>query len=187
MPASNYSSNLLECIIVDDEPDARNLMESYCQKSGRLSIKGIFFDALAAMRFLEANKIDVLFLDIHLPEISGLAMLQSLSYQPKVIFTTAFSEHSLEAFNFHVVDYLLKPVRFERFLKAINKLNEPLVEMPLPLTIQFESAANASIQPDNVLYVEAFGNYLKVHTSNKVQLLHESFEKPIVKVANTCW
>ena len=126
MQHSKYNFKTIGCVIIEDEPDAQALLKSFCEKSGNVQVKATFNDALLAKRYVEQNKADLLFVDIHLPGLDGLSMLSLLSYQPKVIFTTAYSDYSLKAFDFHVVDYLLKPIRFERFLKAISKLEEYL-------------------------------------------------------------
>lgn len=171
MQASKSNHKIIRCVIVEDEPDAQTLLKSYCQKSGNLEVKATFFDALSAVRYVEQNVIDLLFLDIQLPGISGLSMLPLLSYQPKVIFTTAYGDYALEAFNFNVIDYLLKPIRFERFLKAIAKMDDH-PQRALPEKITFDQAANEAFAPAEVTHVEAFGNYLKVHGRAKTVILH---------------
>lgn len=163
-------------MIIEDEPDAQILLKSYCEKSGSVHVKAIFDDAFVAQRYLQQNQTALLFVDIHLPGLDGLSMLSLLTYQPKVIFTTAYSEYSLKAFDYHVVDYLLKPIRFERFLKAISKLDE-LPSTVLPRTVTFNQASNEEFDPNRVKYIEAFGNYLKIHTMDKVVLLHVTMKE----------
>jgi two-component system LytT family response regulator len=162
---------MIPCVIVEDEPDAQTLLNTYCRKSGNLDVKATFFDPLSALRFLHQHTIELIFLDINLPNINGFSLLQLLPYQPKVIFTTAYSEYSLEAFDFHTVDYLLKPIRFERFLKAVGKL-VPTHPYHLPDTILIGPTPGQNIKPAEVTHVEAFGNYLKVFSKGKVSVLH---------------
>jgi DNA-binding LytR/AlgR family response regulator len=181
MQASKSNYKIIRAVIVEDEPDAQTLLGNYCQKSGNIEVKATFFDALSAARYLEQNAIDLLFLDIQLPGISGLSMLSLLSYQPKVIFTTAYSEFALEAFNFQVIDYLLKPIGFERFLKAIVKMdNHP--QRVLPERITFDHATNEAFAPAEVTHVEAFGNYLKVHGRTKTLTLHLTMKDITVRL-----
>jgi DNA-binding LytR/AlgR family response regulator len=161
----------LQCVIVEDEQDAQDLLNTYCQKSGTIKVMAIFFEPLSALRYLETNHIDLIFLDINLPNFNGFSLLQLLPYQPKVIFTTAYSEYSMEAFNYNVVDYLLKPIRFERFLKAVSKL-DMRDHRHLPESISIGQAPNQVINPREIAYVEAYGNYLKVHSQTKVQVIH---------------
>jgi DNA-binding LytR/AlgR family response regulator len=162
----------MTCIIVDDEPDAHALLNLYCSQFGSISVKGNFYDALKAKHFLDENEVDLLFLDIHLPQINGLELLKLLSRQPKVIFTTAYSEHSLEAFEFNVIDYLLKPIRFDRFIKAVSKVSDSRVLKSLPAQINLGDSIDFSLRPSEVFYIEAFGNYIKVHFKSKMMLLH---------------
>jgi DNA-binding LytR/AlgR family response regulator len=179
MQASKSNHKIIRCVIVEDEPDAQTLLKSYCQKSGNLEVKATFFDALSAVRYVEQNAVDLLFLDIQLPGISGLSMLPLLTYQPKVIFTTAYGDYALEDFN--VIDYLLKPIRFERFLKAIAKMDDH-TQRALPEKITFDQVANEAFAPAKVTHVEAFGNYLKVHDCSKAVILHLTMKDIAVRL-----
>ena len=112
----------LNCLIIDDEEEARELIKLYCEKTNFITIKAICSNAIEAINYLNENPIDFIFLDIEMPEINGLQFLNLLKTQPKVIFTTAYSEFALKGYEYNVIDYLLKPISFERFLKATNKL-----------------------------------------------------------------
>lgn len=112
----------MKCIIIEDQPPAQRILKKFVEDVGALELKGIFSDALLAMEFLKSEPVELLFLDIHLPKISGLDFLKSLPNPPHVILTTAFSEYALESYELNVVDYLLKPFSFQRFLKAIAKV-----------------------------------------------------------------
>src|SRR6478609_5301790 len=110
-----------KCLVVDDEPMARDVLRRYIEKLPALQLIGECSNAIDALLFLQNNTVDLMFLDIQMPELLGTELVQSLRHPPKVIFTTAFKEYALDGFNLDAIDYLLKPVRFERFLKAINK------------------------------------------------------------------
>lgn len=115
---------MLNCIIIEDQPPAQRILKRYIDNIEGLYLKEIFPDVLKAESFLEVNEIDLIFLDIHLPKVSGIDFLRSVPSHPKVILTTAFSDYALESYQYDVVDYLLKPISFERFLQAIEKINK---------------------------------------------------------------
>src|SRR5882672_2434189 len=112
----------LTCIIVEDEPLARQILEGYISRVPFLELKGSFQDAIEAIDHLRDHLVDLMFLDIHLPEIKGLTFLRTLADPPAIIITTAYHEYALEGYELDVVDYLLKPFEFERFLTAVNKV-----------------------------------------------------------------
>src|SRR5580658_8119666 len=112
---------MIACIAIDDEPKALEVIERYCEKINLISLKGTFREPLKAIEFLNREKADLIFLDINMPDISGMQLLQTLSPRPLIIFTTAYSQYAVESYNLSAIDYLLKPITFERFLAAINK------------------------------------------------------------------
>src|SRR5436190_1204954 len=112
----------MKCIIVDDEPLAIEILESYVGKIEQLQLLGTFRNAVSAFTFLQQHHVDLIFLDIQMPRLSGIDFLKSLKNPPKVIFTTAFRDYAIEGFDLEVADYLLKPIPFERFLKAVAKV-----------------------------------------------------------------
>src|SRR5215207_6387874 len=116
----------MKCIIVDDEPLAIEIMESYVAKVEQLRLEGTFRNAVSAFTFLQQHPVDLIFLDIQMPKLSGIDFLKTLKHAPKVIFTTAFRDYALDGFELEVADYLLKPIPFDRFLKAVGKvLHQP--------------------------------------------------------------
>ena len=125
---------MIRCVVIDDEPYARQLLTEFISKVPNLKLEGAFSSALAALPVLSKKNIDVLFLDIQMPDISGIDFLKTLDKRPLVIFTTAFAEYALEGFELDVADYLLKPFDFSRFLKAVNKLSQR-IESPAPQPI----------------------------------------------------
>jgi len=170
------------CLIVDDEPIAQQILESYIKQIDALILVGKCSNAFEALNVLHREKIDVLFLDIKMPSLSGLDMLKTLQNPPKVILTTAFSEFGVESYEYGITDYLLKPIPFERFLKAVNKILIPQYT-PLVTTQTEEKAeeptfiffkADKKIHKyyfTDILFIEGSGNYVKIHTLN---------EKPLV-------
>lgn len=114
----------MKCIIVEDQPPAQHILQTYIQDMGSLELMGTFSDALQAIEFLKLENTDVIFLDINLPKLSGMDFLKTLNHSPMVILTTAYSEYAVESYEFNVVDYLLKPFSFQRFIKAVKKAVE---------------------------------------------------------------
>jgi DNA-binding LytR/AlgR family response regulator len=112
----------MNCLIIEDQPPAQRILKKFIEDVDTLHLKGVFSDAIQAMEYLKTEHVDILFLDIHLPKISGIEFLRTLSNPPHVILTTAFTEYALEGYNLNVVDYLLKPFSFQRFLQAISKV-----------------------------------------------------------------
>ena len=181
----------LKCLIVDDEVLAQDVIEKYISTIPTLDLAGKCDNAIEAISFLHNNHVDLLFLDLNMPELSGLEMLKTLNNPPKVILTTAYSEYALESYEYGVVDYLLKPIKLERFIKSVNKVvdqyNENTAvnenaEMQQYQTIFIkEDQVTYQISLNDILYVEAYGNYLKVHTLDKVYVtrdtMHDMEEK----------
>ena len=128
---------MMRCIIIEDQPPAQRVLKKYITDLGTIELAGTFPDALQAMEFLRKGEIDLIFLDIHLPKISGIDFLKTLVQKPNVILTTAFSDYALESYDYNVVDYLLKPFSFERFIKAVSKVRMSEVE---PSTKQHRSS-----------------------------------------------
>src|SRR5580658_5230674 len=112
---------MITCVAIDDEPKALQVIERYCDKTSLISLKATFREPLKAIEFLQCEKIDLIFLDINMPDISGMQLVQTLSPRPIIIFTTAYSKYAVESYDLNALDYLLKPIAFGRFLAAINK------------------------------------------------------------------
>jgi len=165
--------NKISCIIVDDEPLARIGLEDYIKQIDFLDLKTVCKNAMEANAYLNQNQVDLLFLDIEMPKLSGMAFLRSLSNSPAVIFTTAYAQYALEGYNFNVIDYLLKPISFERFLQASNKALQLLYKN------ESEEEDYIFVKTDkqlvrlnikDVLFVESMQNYVIFHT-NKDKLM----------------
>jgi DNA-binding LytR/AlgR family response regulator len=162
----------ISCLIVDDEPLARNLLTDYAKKIPSLNLVGTCEGPLQALEVLKTTSVDLLFLDIQMPEITGIGLLKVLQKKPMVIFTTAYSEYALDGYELDVVDYLLKPISFERFLKAVNKVQARItttqrVTMP-PTADDFifvkDGTKLVKIMIHDILYVEGLKDYVTIHT-----------------------
>jgi two-component system, LytTR family, response regulator len=165
----------LKCIIVEDEPLARQILEGYISRTPFLTLEGSFEDAIDAMEHLQDNTIDLMFLDIHLPEIKGLAFLKTLTHPPAVIITTAYDEYALEGYELDLVDYLLKPFDFERFLAAVNKVKKKRPDLApaehakdyLFVSVQMKKV---KIYFSEILYIESQKEYVKIVTQDGAYL-----------------
>ena len=161
----------ITCIAVDDEPLALELMETYILQVPGLHLLRTFTDAVSAWSFIQKNPVDLLFLDIQMPDISGLQMAKSLEKRkPLVIFTTAFSKYAVEGFNVHAVDYLLKPFEFNRFKEAVDKAVE-IKALSEKSPVQTEEKAvfvksdyqNVRIPTKDIHFIEGFDDYIRIH------------------------
>lgn len=167
--------NNMRCIIVDDEPIARKILQEFTEQVPFLEAIGQFDNPLKAEAFLLQNKADLLFLDIEMPKLSGLEYLKKSPVQPLVIITTAFPNYALEGYELNIIDYLLKPVAFHRFLKAVQKareyaaLKQAATTPPLPATYLFVRSEKRieKIELRDILYVESMGNYVIICTEQK--------------------
>lgn len=176
----------LNCLIVDDEPIARSILEKYVVKTPMLSLAGSLDNALEVIGQLSEGDIDLMFLDINMPEFTGIDLLKSMRNPPAVIITTAYAEYGAESYEYEVVDYLMKPIPFERFLKAVQKvvaLREKSVE---PEQINESGNTFIFLKEDHLThkvlfkdihYVQAYGNYIKVHLDEKVLLVRKTISE----------
>jgi len=172
----------IRCLLVDDEPPALKVLQSYVAQINGLELAGVCSNAIEAIDVLHDKAVDVMFLDIKMPKIIGTQFLRSLSHPPKVIFVTAYREYAVEGFELDAVDYLVKPVSFERFLKAINKLkrsgNQHVVEEerlynhnPNAFVYLKSDKVMQKIFIDDILYLESWKDYVKLFFTNGKQLL----------------
>ncbi len=172
MPAPN----VVRCLVVDDEPQAREVIKRYIQQLPILELAGESTNALEAIRLLQEQPIDLLFLDINMPQLKGVDLVKILKDPPKVIFTTAHAEYALEGYELNIIDYLLKPIQLERFLKAVQKVihtdnsyQESLPAIGTPDTKPFvyfrAERKMIKVQLDDILYIESMKDYIKVITT----------------------
>jgi DNA-binding LytR/AlgR family response regulator len=181
---------LLKCIIVEDETLAQDVIKSHLSRIDKIELVGVFRTGPEAMEALNTLEVDVIFLDIRLPGMSGLHFLRGLTDPPLVVLTTAYAEYALESYEFNVIDYLLKPISFERFSKAVSKLLDGRL---FPISGRAESGMPALPQGDHIfvksnskffrvgfseiLYVEGMKDYLKIHTPDYTLVTHQTMNE----------
>lgn len=180
----------IKALIIDDEPLAQNVIQQYAQKLPGLTIAGTCNDAICAHNFLRDNKVDLLFLDINMPKLSGISFLKNLKNAPLVIFTTAYSEYALEGFELNAIDYLKKPFSFERFCKAYYRAEELFLlkhQSRNPDSNKSESdflfikSDKKTIKVDfsEIFYIEGLGDYIKLNLEGKKIVTNLSMKKII--------
>jgi DNA-binding LytR/AlgR family response regulator len=173
---------ILQCIIADDEPIARQILEKYIEEIPNLELIASCKNAFEVMGILQEKSIDILFLDINMPKLSGLSLLKTLQQKPNVIITTAYAEYAVEGFELSVVDYLLKPFSLERFLQAVLKVQKKTVKQPEVVLVDKEETETSifvksekkiiKIDFNEIQYIEAYGNYIKVFTDRMILTSH---------------
>jgi DNA-binding LytR/AlgR family response regulator len=164
----------LRCIIADDEPVARKILREFIEQVPYLELAGEFRNAIKTEAFLQENDADLLFLDINMPRVSGLQFLKKNTVRPLVILTTAYPEYALEGYELDIIDYLLKPIAFTRFMKAVKKANEYILlrekkDQDSPGTFLFVKSEKRieKIELADILYIESTGNYVNICTGSK--------------------
>jgi DNA-binding LytR/AlgR family response regulator len=171
----------IRCIVVEDEPASQEVLKKYIADYPQLELAALCSHAIdAGEQLRKLSNIDLIFLDITLPKISGLDFYRSLSNPPPVIFTTAYPEYAVNGFEVNAVDYLVKPFPFERFLKAMNKLQDQLK----PNTPSFQDyilvladKKTHKVNYDDILYMEAMGDYVKIFSAGKTVIVHHTLQK----------
>jgi DNA-binding LytR/AlgR family response regulator len=179
----------IRCLIIDDEPLAQRVLERFSEDVPALDIVGKCSNALDALEILEEKKTDLIFLDINMPKLNGLDFLRSLKHPPLVIITTAYAEFAIQGYELSVVDYLMKPFSMERFLKAIQKVEEQLRPHHQQKQIKADTNLNDDqfifiksskktyrINLDDILYIEALGDYVKVYTTDRMIISYQSMK-----------
>ena len=165
----------ISCIIIDDEPSSQNVLISFINKIDYLELKQVCNDALEALEYLKNNTIDLIFLDINMPQLSGISFYKSLQNPPKVIFTTAYSEYALEGFDLEALDYLLKPFSFDRFVKAVSKTKDLKANLKESIIIKSDKKLH-QIKIEDILYLESIGDYIKVHLNNSNLITYKTLK-----------
>ena len=172
---------MIHYLIIDDEPIAHRIIEKYCSNLPHLEKKGNCYNAFEAMQFLNENEVNLLFLDINMPKLSGFDFLKTISNPPKIIVTTAYKEFALEGYELNISDYLLKPFSFERFAKAVNKT---IANTTVAKTVIKDDTSKSKsfflkgdkkyhqVHFDDILFIEAYGHYTKVYLENEMIISH---------------
>ena len=181
---------MMTYIIIDDEHIAHDIIKDYCDLLPNLEFKKHCYDAIEALGYLNENPVDLIFLDLNMPKLKGFDFLKTLANPPKVIVTTAYSEFALESYELNVVDYLLKPFSFERFLKAVNKvidssktnskqsssIKEDKKDDNKQLFLR-QNKSHIKVEINDILYIEAAGNYTKVITKSQTITVREKISE----------
>lgn len=173
---------MITCIAIDDEPKALEVIERYCQKSNQIDLKATFREPIKAIEYLNRENVDLVFLDINMPDIDGMQLVQTLASRPMIIFTTAYSTYAVESYNLNAIDYLLKPITFDRFLAAVNKATNLLAAKNNAharddgaATVFMKSGSQTyQVRVADILYLEKDGNYITVHLKDKQILMREN-------------
>lgn len=173
----------MNCIIIDDEPIAHNIIEDYVKEIDGLEIVNKFYNAIEAAAYVNSNSIDIIFLDIKMPKLKGLDFLKTLINPPAIIITTAYAEYALESFELPIQDYLLKPYTFQRFFKAYSKVlsSREMDKTPIDKQSKIKEITNTiflkgdkeihQVKLDDICYLESYGGYVKIFLSNHSYLL----------------
>lgn len=184
---------MIKYLIIDDEELAHDIIKGYCDMMSNMLFMRHCYDAFEALEYLRGNTVDLIFLDLNLPKLKGFDFLKTLQNPPKVIVTTAYQEFALEGYELHIADYLLKPFSLERFVKAVNKA-VPATES-LPITNQLNATKTEHIflysdkkyiqvKLDDILYVEAAGNYSKVNLRDRCIVVREKVSDMLGKLSS---
>lgn len=180
---------VLSCAVIEDESISRAMIENLAQRTGLLSMQQSFSSPKEALHWLNENKVDLIFLDVEMPEISGIELLQSLVYQPAVIIISSNPKYAIDAFKFSVIDYLLKPINdYDRFLQAVAKVaarlkNDTPEVSERNLFVRIDSILH-KIAIEDILWIEAFGDYIKIQTKDKLQTTYGTLKKIEERLSN---
>ncbi len=185
---------MIRYIIIDDEPIAHKIIMEYCEMLPHMKLQKNCYNALEALEYMNANQVDLIFLDLNMPKLKGFEFLKTLPSPPKVIVTTAYSEFAIESYELNVSDYLLKPFSFERFLKAVNKVIDSKTVIKNVVSqdtntstrrIFFrQNKSHIQVEVDTILYIEAAGNYTKIIALNVTVTVRDKFSDILESLAS---
>lgn len=169
---------MINCLIVEDEPLASDILQDYVKQIPFLQLKGVCTDAIYALEILHRERIDLMFLDIHLPGLKGLDFLKALQNPPAVILTTAYHEYAVQGYELSVVDYLLKPIEFQRFVAAVTKVHKLSVSSDMQETLMIHAdRKNILIPLNEILYIESQKEYIRIQTQGSSYLAKYALSK----------
>lgn len=184
----------INCLIIDDEAVAREVIASHLSKIKNINVIASCSTAMEAFQYISTSEIDLVFLDINMPEISGIAFAKSINKNIKIIFTTAYRDYAVEGFELQAVDYLLKPIAFERLLKAVNTYFDVYLEAQKAPANQSDENSFMFVRADRtmtkidfnqIIYIESFSDYLKIHLSDKTVVTRETISAIDAKLPKT--
>lgn len=183
------------CIIVEDQPPAQRILQKYINDIGSLKLLETFSDGISALSFLQNQEVDLIFLDIHLPKISGIDFLKTLKNNSQIILTTAFSDYALESYEYNVVDYLLKPFSFQRFVQAIHKSTVVLTTKSLLKETESIEVVNTfllksgydfvKVSSNDIIFIKSDADYTEIVTTEKKYLSSESMKNWLTKLSSS--
>jgi len=167
---------MLRCLIIDDEELARTLLKTYADKVDYLEVVGSFENPVEALSIIKKGAIDIVFLDIQMPDLKGTTLARMLPDSCRVIFTTAYAEYALEGFELDAIDYLLKPITFDRFLKSVQKLKSQTIDLK-PTSITVKSGYDLhKIVLEEILFIQSEGEYVHYHLTDKKIMSYQSLK-----------
>lgn len=181
--------SVITCLIVDDEPNAVQLLEDHVRKVPFLQLKAKCYDAFEVLEFLKSDSVQLIFMDINMPQLSGMDLAAMLPRDQHIIFSTAYANYALEGYEYNAVDYLLKPVTFKRFMQAVNKAQSLFTQPPRQETVVKEAAGNAGyifvksgkqlikVEYDKVLYLEALKEYVNIVTADSKMMIYKRMKE----------
>lgn len=171
----------MDCLIIDDEEMSRNMVKHFVEQTESLNLIGMCSNAIEASNILNKRRVDIIFLDIEMPEMSGYELIKSLNDPPNVILITGKKEHAVEAFEYNVTDYLLKPLTYPRFLRAVAKAKENISNSQIKVTKDNElyvrtDSKIVKLKLDDILYIEALADYIMIFTANNKFIVHSTMK-----------
>ncbi|HNP17549.1 MAG TPA: LytTR family DNA-binding domain-containing protein [Fulvivirga sp.] len=185
----------LKCIIVDDEPLAIEIIESYCDRLEDIEVIATCTNALKAFEIVQQQQVDLIFLDIQMPKLTGIDFIKTLTNPPKIILTTAYRDYALESYELEVVDYLLKPISFERFLVALQKVykfeqkiesDDPLMDDEAYIFLKSDKKM-VKVMLSDILFIESLKDYIRIHTAEKNIISHQKISYLEEKLPEECF
>lgn len=177
----------MKCIIVDDDEMARVSLEMQCQKIEALEVVKVFDNGIDALNWLKTNKVDLVFLDIEMPDLSGIELVKTVANLPQIVFTTGHTEYAVEAFEYQVTDFLPKPIQFSRLLKSVERaqgLNKTAAEEDQKDIYIRVDGRYIRLDLDNILYIESLGDYVTFVTADKKHIVHSTLKNIDEKITS---
>src|SRR3569833_4078617 len=171
------------CIIVEDIQIAADFLKKFCEKSGLVEVKGHFLNVSDALAFLDEHKPDLIFLDVEMPGANGFELLDSLTYDPKIILTTSKTEYAFDAFQYHVDDYLKKPFTYKRFLESIQKIKAAVPTPDIDFLFIKADEKLVRLKKDDILFMESMRDYVKFVTPGKTYVTYSTLKSMEEKLA----